>query len=323
MAARPPTVAIVGLGTMGSGIAVAALARGMRIQIIDADPEATDAAVHQLTRRVQRHVDADLLPPQVLSALEHAHVMRSYDEIETDVAAVIEAVPERWDVKREVLAQLSKLTSAALASNTSAFPVDELATSVVDPSLLGGVQFFNPAEWIPGVEVVVGQATRQAVVDDVLALLGQMAKDATVVADSPGFIANRLQLALFAECLRCVEEGIATTDDIDRVVRSTFGFRLGAYGPFAIADMAGLDVYGSILQTLQDAFGDRFAVPPTLGRLLAEGRFGTKAGRGFAEYDSLTLDDLFNARDASYAQLNTRANGGPQPAAVPAVEESA
>jgi 3-hydroxybutyryl-CoA dehydrogenase len=100
-----------------------------------------------------------------------------------------------------------------------------------------------------------------------------------------------------------LDEGLATAEEIDRVVRTTFGFRLSAFGPFAIADMAGLDVYLSILETLSASFGERFEASPGLRTMVAQGRFGTKSGGGFADYDARTLEDLIARRDAAYSRL--------------------
>jgi 3-hydroxybutyryl-CoA dehydrogenase len=119
-----------------------------------------------------------------------------------------------------------------------------------------------------------------------------------------------LQLALFAEAARCVEEGLAGPEDVDRVVRTTFGPRLAAYGPFAIADMAGLDVFEAILQQLQDAFGDRFATPPGLAEKVAEKNLGTKTLGGYFSYDEATVAALQAERDDTYRRIIDAARRG-------------
>ncbi len=288
---------------MGCGIAVAALVAGMDVRLVDADEQATKAGLVRLADRLRGHVDAGLLEPGVLGSLDRVVPASGYADVGEEVDLIVEAVPEDWAVKREVLKALSAASTAVLATNTSAFPVDDLAASVASPERFLGVHFFNPAEWIPGVEVVPGALTTSGTVSTVLALLEQLAKDPTVVRSSPGFLANRLQLALFAECARCVDEGLATPEVIDRVVRSTFGFRLPAFGPFAIADMAGLDVYGSILTTLAAAYGERFALPASLSALLEAGQLGVKTGGGYASYSEAAAAELLPRRDAAYARL--------------------
>jgi len=303
MSSNEPKLAVVGMGTMGAGIAVAALANGMSLRMMDSDQLASDIGLQRLAERLERHVRSGLLDLDVEAAMKAVHVVTDYRSLSHGVDIVIEAVPENWEIKRPVLAELSAATDVVIATNTSAFPVDELATSVVDPSRFLGVHFFNPAEWIPGVEVVNGSATEQHAIDVAFGFLNTIGKVPTIVASSPGFLANRLQLALFSEASKIIDEGLATADDIDRVVRTTFGFRLGAFGPFAIADMAGLDVYLSILETLTAAFGERFTASEGLRQLVEQGRFGTKVGAGFVEYTREELENLIVARDTAYARL--------------------
>ena len=134
-------------------------------------------------------------------------------------------------------------------------------------------------------------------------LLIDAGKRPAVVRSTPGFIANRLQMALFLECLRCVDEGIVTPEALDTVVSTTFGFRLLLFGPFAIADMAGLDVYQRILENLQARYGDRFATPAAISDRVARGDLGLKTGRGFRTFDTRTQRELPAARDQMYLYL--------------------
>lgn len=304
MSVSRPVVAVVGLGTMGRGVATAALAHGLAVRVVDADPDATEAGRDRLTQQLRSHVESGLLDHGVLADLDDVVFAAGYADVCAGADLVVEAVPEDWQVKREVLAAVSAASSTVvLATNTSAFPIDELATSVRNPERFLGVHFFHPAEWIPGVEVVSGAQTSPQTLASVLGLLGQMRKEPTVVTSSPGFLANRLQLALFAECVRCVDEGLATAEDVDRVVRTTFGFRLPAFGPFAVADMAGLDVYGSILTTLAAAYGSRFELPASLQSLLDSGRLGVKTGHGYRSYSSTQTSALISRRDTTYSRL--------------------
>jgi 3-hydroxybutyryl-CoA dehydrogenase len=165
------------------------------------------------------------------------------------------------------------------------------------------MHWFNPPEWTPGVEVIPARTTDPAVVAAVVALLRSIGKRPSVVSSSVGFIANRLQMALFCEAARCVEEGLATPRDIDEVVRSCFGFRLPYFGPFQIADMAGLDVYEAVIEQHHQGFGDRFEVPESLRRLVSEGHYGTANGGGFYEYAPNSSDGILVERDRRYAAL--------------------
>jgi 3-hydroxybutyryl-CoA dehydrogenase len=165
------------------------------------------------------------------------------------------------------------------------------------------MHWFNPPEWTPGVEVVAAPATDAAVVQRVVDFLRALGKAPAVVGATVGFVANRLQNALLCEAVRCVEDGIATPSEIDQVVRSTFGFRLPFFGPFQIADMAGLDVYSAVLEQHRDAYGERFFVPETLRALVKQGSTGTSAGAGFYTYSEGEPERLLNERDERYAAL--------------------
>jgi 3-hydroxybutyryl-CoA dehydrogenase len=163
-----------------------------------------------------------------------------------------------------------------------------------------GMHWFNPPEWTPGVEVVPTGDTDRGAVERVLEFLRALGKRPAVVRPSTGFVANRLQMALFCEASRCVEEGLASPAEIDEVVRSCFGFRLPFFGPFQIADMAGLDVYKAVMEEHIRGLGERYYVPERLRELVADGRTGTSSGAGYYAYDG----DVARERDARYAALD-------------------
>lgn len=298
------TLTVVGLGTMGSGISELALSRGFTVRAVDADAHRTAEGIDRIKTRIERHVRANIMPSSLLQVA--AANLQSSEDISAaceNAEIVIEAVPESWEAKEPVLRAISLATPRVIASNTSSLPIDKLAEFVEDPSRLIGVHFFNPAEWIPGVEVIPGVGTAGDLAAQVFGFLRRLGKVPALVKSSPGFLANRLQLALFMECLRCVEEGLATPEDVDTVVSSTFGFRLGAYGPFAIADMAGLDVYAGILDLLEERFGQQFGNANSLRKLVSEGHYGLKTGEGYQKYSSDTVSQALDRRDATYERL--------------------
>jgi 3-hydroxybutyryl-CoA dehydrogenase len=304
VASRPVReIAVVGLGTMGCGIVEAGLLHGFGLRVVDSGAAETAEGIRRIRERIARQVRDGLVPAGLLDAVERARSASSVADACSDAELVIEAVPEDWTVKGEVLAAISAARPQIIATNTSSFPIEKLAEHVYDPSAFLGVHFFNPAEWIPGVEVVPGPMTRPEVIEQVFDVLRSWDKVPVLVQSSPGFLANRLQLALFVECLRCVEEGLATPDEVDAVVSSTFGFRLPVFGPFAIADMAGLDVYASILDSLGQRFGDRFAAPPTLRSLVAKGALGVKSGQGFRRYSEEAVQGSLGRRDIAFNRL--------------------
>jgi 3-hydroxybutyryl-CoA dehydrogenase len=304
VASRPiREITVVGLGTMGCGIAEAALMHGFGLCVVDGAEAETAEGMRRIRERITRHVRDNLVPVDLLDAIDHIRSGSGVADASQGADLVIEAVPEDWTVKAEVLAAISGARPMIIATNTSSFPIEKLAEHVHDPGSFLGVHFFNPAELIPGVEVVAGPMTRPDVIGQVFDVLRTWQKVPVLVQSSPGFLANRLQLALFVECLRCVEEGLATPDEVDAIVSSTFGFRLPVFGPFAIADMAGLDVYASILDSLEQRFGERFAAASTLRSLVAAGALGVKARRGFRQYTEEAAQQSLRTRDIAFKRL--------------------
>jgi len=303
----PQEAAVVGAGTMGLGIAEALELAGVRVRLWDATPELTERALDGLRVRVRGQASAGLLPEDTPGRVEgSASAARSLAEAVRGADAVFEAAPERLELKLGVLSGVSDEApeGAVLATNTSSLPIDELAGAVEEPGRFLGVHWFNPAEWIPGVEVIPGSRTDPEVVGRVLAFLRAIGKRPAVVGSGPGFVANRIQMALFREALACVEAGLATPGEVDEVVRSCFGFRLPFFGPFLMADMAGLDVYEGIFETLERGLpGAGFEAPEALRRLVAEGRVGAKGGAGFFEYTDEERERLLLERDRRYAAL--------------------
>jgi 3-hydroxybutyryl-CoA dehydrogenase len=222
------------------------------------------------------------------------------------VDLAFEAVPEDLNLKHDVLASCTDGAplEAVIVSNTSSLPIDDLAKSVKHPGRFLGMHWFNPPEWTLGVEVIPAATTDPEVVERVVEVLRAIGKRPAVVGSGPGFVANRIQIALFLEALRCVEEGLASPQEVDEVVRSCFGFRLPFFGPFQIADMAGLDVYVSVLKTLKEGLDERFEVPNSLHELVEQGCIGAKSGAGFLTYSDEERDRLLLERDRRYAALN-------------------
>lgn len=262
-------VAVLGSGIMGRGIALALARAGHVVRVADPDPAGPAALV--------RALDAEHD-----GARGRVSVGSDADAAVAGAGLVIEAVPERVELKVEVWRRLGAAASsdAILATNTSALDVDALAVHVPDAGRVLGTHWFNPAELIPCVEVVRAAATRDDVVATTVDLLARAGKDPVVVRNSPGFVANRLQFALVREALLCLEEGLASAEDIDRIVSGSFGVRLAALGPLANADLGGLDTYAWILDDLSHRLGPRFDPPAVLLDHVAAGRLGAKTGAG-------------------------------------------
>ena len=298
--------AVLGGGTMGLGIAQVLRLAGLDVVLCDADPDLTAAAKLRLRRRTEIQVDTGLISHDALTRIDEVEATYPPEDAVATADLVVEAAPENLALKQTLLEKVSRAApeEAVIATNTSSYPIDTLAQYVHLPGRFLGMHWFSPPEWVPGVEVVAGTRTSPAVVERCHTLLRSAGKRPTDVASSPAFLANRLQMALFLESVSCLEDGTATAEQIDEVVRNTFGFRLPHYGPFEIADMAGLDVYLSVFKTLEEGLGARFAPPQRLVSLVEAGRYGTKQGGGFRDYSDEDRTRLLRGRDLRYAAMS-------------------
>ena len=301
------SVAVVGSGYMGGGIAQVLALHGYEVALGDVDGETAERARVRLVEQARGFEAHGLFPEGAAEVI--AGNLAAAGSIEEAVAAadfIAEAVPEDPGLKANILRRISTAApaGAVIGTNTSAIPIGELALSVAGPERFLGVHWMNPAPFIPGVELIPGPDTDPVVLDLAEELIRGVGKTPAKVADTPGFVANRLQFALYKEAVQIVDDGAATPEQIDTVVRNTFGFRLALFGPFAIGDMAGLDVYESSFRTLERAYGDRFAAPEALAVMVKDGNLGLKSGLGFLGIDPDDRDALLAYRDSAYGRLS-------------------
>jgi 3-hydroxybutyryl-CoA dehydrogenase len=219
---------------------------------------------------------------------------------------LLEAVTESPEVKRDVYrrAEPAMDAGAVIATNTSAIPIRELAKGLRQPERFVGTHWFNPPQWIPCVELIAGPETGAEILARTSALLERLGKRPVRVGDAGGFVANRLQFAMYKEAVSIVADGVATAAEVDEVVRNSFGFRLPIFGPFTIADMAGLDTYAGAYAALEEDLGERFAAPPELTERVARGQLGAKAGGGFSSLAPEDLPRVTQWRDRAYVALS-------------------
>ncbi len=311
MNARLSRVAVVGGGYMGGGIAQTFAINRVDCVLADVSRDLAEKSVARLRTEAERYESEGLFPPGAYQQVrDHLFPATSLEEAVGAADYIAEAVPEDATLKHEILSRISRSArpEAVIASNTSAIPIADLARSVQGAQRFLGAHWMNPAYFVPCVEVIPTDETDEQVVRNVMELLREVGKSPTRVSDAPGFIANRLQYALFKECTRLVEEGIAEPAQIDEVVSNSFGFRLPFFGPFAIADIAGLDVYAGAFATMEKAFGERMSTPGSLLHEISEGRLGTKSGGGFYHLEESKVSEVTKYRDRSYAQLNALKN---------------
>ena len=241
-----------------------------------------------------------LSSPEAEAAARRITYSTESKEMLAQARYITEAVSENLDLKKEVFQTLDKGTAdtVILASNSSSFDINEIAEKVGRKERVIGTHWFHPPQITPCVEVIPGARTSKKVIEETLALLESIGKAPTLCKSAPGFVANRIQYALVSESLAIVSEGLATPEEVDRIVKTSFGFRLSAFGPFEVCDQAGLDVYNTIFKYFHTVFKrDVFKPPRILEEMVGKGRFGLKNGKGFYEYGADAASRIRRERD--------------------------
>ncbi len=309
--------AVVGSGYMGGGIAQVLALSGATVSIADVSAEIAAANYERLIVETRQFVADGLFPADAVERIEaHVTPVESVEVAVADADFIEEAVPEKIEIKHATLRRISEAArpDAVIGSNTSTIQIGLLAEPVIGPERFLGIHFSNPAPFIPGVEIIPHAATSEATVAFAEMVVRATGKQTARITDSVGFVLNRLQYALFSEASQIVEEGIASAEDVDAIVRTTFGFRLPIFGPFAIADMAGLDVYAFCYASLQTRWPERFATPPSLAEHVAAGHLGTKTGSGYLDVPADRTAELVAYRNRAYvAMAKMIAELGPAP----------
>ncbi|WP_158268757.1 3-hydroxyacyl-CoA dehydrogenase family protein [Salinibacterium hongtaonis] len=299
-------VAIVGAGYMGGGIGQTLARGGATVVLLDRDPAAAEAGHRRVVEQAADFEEKGYFDKGDAGAIA-ARISWSGD-IAASVASadlIFEVVFEDLEVKKPVLLEIEKHArpDAIIASNTSAIPIAAMAEVLSTPERFFGIHFFNPAQLLPGVEVIPGEKSDRSLIPGILELLTAAGKEPAVVPDTPGFVCNRLQFALYKEAVKMVEEGAVSPEQIDTVVKASFGFRLALYGPFQVGDMAGLDVYASSYKSLEAELGERYTVPDSLRERVESGDFGIKTGGGYLGLSEDEAARLIAGRDKAYVAL--------------------
>ena len=274
-------VAVIGAGTMGHGIAQVCAAAGAEVRVTDVDEASLARGRKGVTASLDRVVAKGKLSPEARDAtLARIAWTTSLEEALQGVDLVVEAVPERMALKRELFARVDVAAPAGalLGTNTSSLSITEIASAVRDPSRVVGLHFFNPVPVMELLEVVRGVRTSDAAVDRALALAKMIGKTPIVVKDVPGFATSRLGVAIGAEAIRMLEGGVASAEDIDRAME--LGYR-HPMGPLRLTDLVGLDVRLAILEHLHKEVGEQFRPPALLRQMVRAGKLGKKSGEGF------------------------------------------
>ena len=283
--AVPEPIGVVGAGTMGLGIAQLAAQTGARTLLYDPVPEALDAARDRIAAALERPVAKGRITAEeadsIVARIEPVADVGSL----APAAMVIEAAPERLDLKHELFAALEAAVApgCVLATNTSSLSVTEVAAALEHPERVVGLHFFNPAPVMRLVELVPGQASSEVALATARAVGEAMGKHVIAARDIAGFLVNRVNRPFSLESLRLVQEGVAGPEQVDRIVRLGGGFRMG---PFELMDLVGIDTNHAVAEQFhRQTYGEpRYRPSPLAARMVAAGTLGRKTGSGWYEY---------------------------------------
>lgn len=279
------TIGVVGAGTMGAGIAQVAAQSGYEVVLYDITDEVVQKALDKLAAILQKLVDKGRMTADAHVALMERITPTSTLAAMNTVQVVIEAAPERLDLKQKIFGELAAYTTpdTILATNTSTLSVTQIAAGTTNPARVVGMHFFNPAPLLPLVEVISGVQTDPTVADTIVALAEKMGKKPVRAADVPGFIVNRVARPFHLEGLRLLEQNVADAATIDRLLREGGGFKMGV---FELQDLIGIDINYAASSSVYEAYhhAPRFRPSFRQRQQVESGNLGRKTGKGWYDY---------------------------------------
>ncbi|BBO76979.1 3-hydroxyacyl-CoA dehydrogenase family protein [Desulfosarcina widdelii] len=307
-----PTIGVLGAGLMGHGLAQVFAVKGCDVTLYDRDEKILAASLDRIRDNLNVFVRLKIVADnEVEPTLKRIRRVNSLEEMCRDRMFIVEAVSENLSLKRKVFEEMEPLVPAdtILSSNTSAISISIIAEGLQHPQRVLGTHFWNPPHIVPCVEVIKANQTDDDVFETVYRLMAQVGKTPVrVLKDVPGFLGNRMQHALWREAIKLVENGIASAEDVDKVVKSAFGLRLAFLGPLETADLAGLDLTHEIHQDLLPEL-DRSTTPsPLLEEKVKRGETGAKSGQGFHSWPPEKLKRLVEQRDSVLLRILQQVN---------------
>ena len=274
---------VIGAGTMGHGIAHVAAMAGYQTRLFDLSRDVVEAALGKIRANVDKGVDKGKVSPEQRDAtLAALSITTDLEQATAGADIVIEAVPEKLELKHEVLgrAAASAGDTAILATNTSSLSIESIAAPLPHPERVIGLHFFNPVHIMKLLEIVIAPATSPEVLEAARSFGARLGKETITVQDFPGFATSRLGLVIGLEAIRMVEQGVASAEDIDKAMTLGYGFPMG---PLRLTDLVGLDVRLHIAEYLSRKLPDaaHFQPPRLLREMVEQGKLGKKSGQGF------------------------------------------
>lgn len=307
------TVSIIGAGDMGHGLAVHFVAQGQTPTLIDHRQSNLDEARDRIVDVVELLDEEDVAtldPDEVLS--EITFTLDTAEGV-ADADVVLETVSEDLEIKQEVFRSVAEAApeDAILASNTSGIPITDIGEAIPDAAdRLAGCHWWNPAYLLTPVEVVAGEQTSEETMDRLRAFIEDVDRDPiNVERDVPGFVWNRVQFAVFRECMHLLEAGVASADDINRAIRDGYATRTAVIGPFETIDVNGLDLIQTVAGNLFPELSNATEPSDLFDEYLEQGRTGISAGQGFYEYDQ-TPEEKLAERDVDIAAIRRSLEAG-------------
>lgn len=279
-------IMVVGAGFMGAGIAQVGAQAGYTIRLWDINQEAIDKGIASINKNLSRNVEKGRITSEAKDAITARIISTLNLEDAKDADLAIEAVLEDLELKKEIFQRLDAICKAEciLATNTSSIPITTIAAAVERPDKFIGMHFFSPVPVMKLCEIIRGIKTSDETVATTVEIAQNMKKETVVSKDVPGFIVNRINNALRCEAYKCLKEGVASVEDIDKALK--FGLN-HPMGPFELADFVGLDVGYAVVSTLYDGYKDaKWAPDMNLEKLVIAGDLGRKTGKGWYDYTS-------------------------------------